>query len=98
MPAQRTERRLQDLQRRLSAARESFRILDEQLAVWNDAYEDARLRSLMSETPQADHDLVEIGRHHDVAKRERERQASEIAELTRDRDQLLRDWNPKEMS
>lgn len=78
----------------MAAARESARILEEQYAVWEDAYEDARLRSLMSETPQADHELAEIRRHHEVARRERERQAHDIAELEAERDRLLREWRP----
>jgi outer membrane protein TolC len=94
--AHRVERRLHDTQRKIAAARESYRILDEQLAVWADAFEDARLRSLMSETPQADHDLAEIRRHYDVARREHERQSAEIAEMILERDRLLRDWDPKE--
>lgn len=98
MTKQRVTRRLLDVQRRLAAARESFRILDEQLAVWTEAFEDARLRSLMSETPQADHDLADIGRHYEVAKRERDRQSREIAEMVLERDRLLREWDPKEVS
>jgi hypothetical protein len=90
----RVTRRVEDVQRRLAAAREAASILDEQLAVWTDALEDARLRSLMSETPQADHDLAEIRRHHDVARRERERQHHEIGEMELERDRLLREWTP----
>lgn len=96
MAVQRAERRLQDIQRRIAAARDSYRILDEQLVVWAEAFEDARLRSLMSETPQAEHDLAEIRRHYDVAQREHERQTIEIADMVRDRDRLLREWDPKE--
>lgn len=94
MTSARVTRRIEDVQRRLAAARESARILDEQLEVWSDALEDARLRSLMAETPQADHDLVEVKRHYDVAHRERDRQQAEIAEMARERDRLLREWTP----
>jgi hypothetical protein len=96
--ASRTTRRLQDVQRRLEAARESIRILDEQLAVWTEAFEEARLRSLMSETPQSDHELAEVRRHFEVARRERERRGIEIEEMVRERDRLLREWDPKEVS
>jgi hypothetical protein len=92
---QRVAKRIQDVQRRIAAARESYRILDEQFAVWSEAYEDARLRSLMSETPQADHELSEIRRHYEVAQRERERQNREIAEMVKERDRLLREWSPE---
>ena len=50
--ASRTQKRhLEDIQRRLSAARESLKVLEEQVDVWNDALDDARIRSLVSETP-----------------------------------------------
>jgi chromosome segregation ATPase len=90
----RVNKRIEDVQRRLAAARESARILEEQLVVWNQAFEDARLRSLMAETPQADHDLAEMKRQHEVAERERDRQQREIAELVGERDRLLREWTP----
>jgi hypothetical protein len=94
----RTTRRLQDVQRRLEAARGDAKVLDEQLDVWSEAFEDARLRALMSETPQADHELAEIRRHYDVALRERERRAADIAVMVEERDKLLREWSPKEVS
>ena len=45
------KRRLGDLQRQLAQARESLGVLEEQVAVWNDALDDARIRALVSETP-----------------------------------------------
>ncbi len=95
---QRVARKMQDLQRRISDARESCRVLDEQLAVWVEAFEDARLRSLMAETPQSDHELAEVRRHYDVARRERERRGEEIDKMVQERDRLLREWTPKEVS
>ena len=47
MGARLDKRRLEDLQRRLMAARESLSVLEEQVQVWNDALEDARIRSLV---------------------------------------------------
>ena len=44
-------RRLEDLQRRLGLARESLHVLEEQVAVWNDALDDTRIRAMVSETP-----------------------------------------------
>lgn len=98
MSGLRVERGLRDVQRRLSAARESLRILVEQLDVWTEDYEDARLRSLMSETPQSEHEFGEIRRHYDLAVRERQRLEHEIASLVTERDELLREWTPKEVS
>ena len=90
-------RRIEDVQRRIAAARESCRVLDEQLAVWTESFEEARLRALMSETPQADHDFAEVRRHFDVAHRERERREAEIQQMILERDRLLREWSPKEV-
>ena len=38
------KRHLEDIQRRLCAARESLAVLEEQVDVWNDALDDARIR------------------------------------------------------
>jgi outer membrane protein TolC len=73
-------------------------VLDEQLAVWSEAYEDARLRALMAETPQSDHDLADVRRHFDVASHERDRQNAEVVKMVQERDRLLREWSPKEVS
>ena len=97
MSSQRVARRLQDLQRRIVVVRESCQVLDEQLAVWTEAFEDARLRSLMAETPQSDHDLADVRRHYDVAKRERDRRGLELDQMVSERDRLLREWTPKEV-
>ena len=53
------ERRIRDVHARLVRAREELAVLDEQLAVVADAAEDARLRSLVSETPLATHEYAE---------------------------------------
>jgi chromosome segregation ATPase len=93
----RATRRLQDIQRRIAVARDEIKVLDEQLAVWTDAFEDARLRSLMSETPQADHELADVRRHYDVARRERERREVELRAMVEERDKMLREWTPEEV-
>lgn len=90
------KRRLEDLQRRLSAARESLGVLEEQVAVWNEALDDARIRSLVSETPQQTHDYHELSRHVAAANAEMQRRASEVRSLMEERDELLREWTPKD--
>jgi len=98
MSSQRIERRLREFQHRLTSLRSSLAVLEEQLAVWTEHYDDARLRSLMSETPQSDHEFGEIRRHYDLAVREQGRLRAEIDEVVRERDELLREWTPKEVS
>ncbi len=90
------QRRLEDVQRQLSHARESLAVLEEQVQVWNDALEDARIRALVSETPQQTHDYDELARHVQVAVAEMARRAEDVRELTAARDELLRSWTPKE--
>jgi hypothetical protein len=83
------ERRLRDVHARLVRAREELAILDEQLAVVSESTEDARIRSLVSETPLATHDYGEQQRHADAMARARVAMASTVAELERRRDELL---------
>ncbi len=83
------ERRIRDVHDRLVRARQELAVLDEQYAVVSDAAEDARLRSLVSETPLAAHDYGEVKRHVDAMERAREALVSTVAELERRRDELL---------
>jgi hypothetical protein len=83
------ERRIRDVHARLVRARQELAVLDEQLAVVADEAEDARLRSLVSETPLAAHDYAEVRRHADAMTRAREALRSSIDELARRQDELL---------
>jgi hypothetical protein len=96
MGSRQQKRHLEDLQRRLSAARESQRILEEQVTVWNDALDDARIRALVSETPIQTHDYNDLSRHVVAANAELQRRSSEVRSLIVERDELLREWNPKD--
>ena len=66
------ERRLKALTPEVLAAREEVRVIDEQLLHFGDSAEDARLRSLVSETP--------------LAAREHRHAARTVANLQRDRE------------
>jgi hypothetical protein len=90
------KRRLEDVQRELSMARESLNVLEEQVAVWNDALDDARIRALVAETPQQAHDYHDLSRHVAVANAEMKRRLQEVRDLTETRDVLLRNWTPKD--
>jgi predicted RNA-binding protein len=67
------ERRLFDLAQRLRAAREELAVLDEQLAALKEAADEARIRSLVSETPLAHREYAEAQRHADVLARSQRR-------------------------
>ena len=90
------KRRLDDLQRQLGQARESLHVLEEQVAVWNDALDDARIRALVSETPLQTKEYDELSRHVAAASAEMERRSREVRELVVARDELLREWTPKD--
>jgi len=83
------ERSLRDVHGRLVRVREELAVLDEQLVVLNDAAEDARIRSLVSETPLAGHDYAAAQRSADSANRGRAALLAMIDELERRQDELL---------
>jgi hypothetical protein len=90
------KRRLVDVQRQLAQARESLAVLEEQVEVWNDALDDARIRALVSETPLQSKEYDELSRHVMVANAEMIRRSGEVRELVTARDELLREWTPKD--
>lgn len=83
------QRRLVDVAQRLKRAREELAIIDEQLEVFTNAAEEARVRSLVSETPLAQRESVDAQRHATAMARSRSGVARLIAELTATQDELL---------
>jgi hypothetical protein len=83
------ERRLTDVTERLRRARQELGVLDEQLASFSDAADDARIRALVSETPLADREHHEAQRHADAMARSRAAVQTTITELERAQDELL---------
>lgn len=90
------QRRLEDVQRQLSHARESLRVLEEQAATWRESCEELRIRALVSETPMVSAEYEDIARQVQVVDAEVIRRRSEVFKLQNLRDELLREWNPKE--
>jgi hypothetical protein len=83
------ERRLAQVSERLRQLRRELEVSAEQLAHLADAADDARLRALVSETPVADRDSRQAGRHAEAMRRHRAKVEAEIARLERDQDDLL---------
>ena len=83
------ERKLFDVAQRLKRAREQLAVIEEQLAVMSEAADEARIRSLVSETPLAHREYAEAQRHADAMERSRRTVASEVAELQTAQDELL---------
>ena len=83
------ERRLFDLAQRLRSARDEMAVIDEQLAALTEAAEEARVRSLVSETPLAHREHTEAQRHADAMSRTRRTVQASIDEMRASQDQLL---------
>ena len=83
------QRRLTEVHERLVLARQELAIAEEQLAVFADTADDARIRSLVSETPLANQDWDEARRHADAYRRGRDLAAAEVAALEQAQDELL---------
>lgn len=83
------ERRLFDVAQRLKRAREELAVIEEQLEVMAEAADEARIRSLVSETPLANREYAEAQRHADAMERSRRAVAAEVAELLVSQDELL---------
>ena len=83
------ERRLFDTAQRLRAAQDELAVLDEQLAALVEDAEEARVRSLVSETPLAHREHAEAQRHVDALERARRNLQSSVDTLRASQDELL---------
>jgi hypothetical protein len=83
------ERRLFDVAQRLKRAREELSVIEEQLTVLSEAADEARIRSLVSETPLAHREYADAKRHADAMERSRKAVAADVAELAATQDELL---------
>jgi hypothetical protein len=86
---QAVERRLSEVHERLVKARQELAIVEEQLEVFTETAEDARVRALVSETPLANHDWNEARRHEEAMTRSRDSARARVAELEKAQDELL---------
>ena len=83
------QRRLIDVSDRLKRLRAELAVSEEQVAFFEAEADDARLRSLVSETPVADAEAREVQRHADAQGRQREALRRAIGELEAEQDALL---------
>jgi len=83
------ERRLSEVSSRLRQLRDDLAVSDEQLALLAETADDARLRSLVSETPLADREHHEAQRHAEAMQRHRAGLLDDIARLEQTQDELL---------
>ncbi|HET9059102.1 MAG TPA: hypothetical protein VFN61_04215 [Acidimicrobiales bacterium] len=83
------ERRLVEASKRLRKAREELAVADEQLRALADAADEARIRSLVSETPLAAKESNEAQRHVEAMTRARDNLATQVQRLEKEVDDLL---------
>jgi hypothetical protein len=89
MPRTLLQRRLIDVSDRLKRLRAELAVTDEQCAFFEAEAEDARLRSLVSETPMADAEAREVRRHADAQARQRDTLRRAVSELEAEQNALL---------
>ncbi len=82
------QRRLIEVHQRLVQARQELAQIEEQLDVFVDTAEDARIRSLVSETPLANKEWSEARRHAEAWTRSRDDQLARVADLERTQGEL----------
>jgi len=83
------ERRLIDIAAQLRDLRNELAIAEEQLAHLADEADEARLRSLVSETPLAEREHRTAARHAEAMDRHRSEVIADIGRLERQQDELL---------
>jgi len=74
---------------RLKRLRAELAVTDEQCAFIESEADDARLRSLVSETPLADAEARDVQRHADAHTRQRDALRRAVMELEAEQDALL---------
>jgi hypothetical protein len=89
MPRTILQRRLIDVSDRLKRLRAELAVTDEQCAFIEAEADDARLRSLVSETPLADAEARDVQRHADAHARQRDALRRAVRELEAEQDALL---------
>ena len=83
------ERRLRELSAQLRELRQELLVTDEQLESLAGVADDARIRSLVSETPLAEREHREASRHAEAMSRHRGEVIADIARLEQQQDELL---------
>ena len=87
------ERRLSEISGQLRDLRQDLAVTDEQWATLAGEADDARLRSLVSETPLAEREHREASRHAEAMARHRDEVVADIATLEQQLDVLLDQLN-----
>jgi len=95
MVRSRIERQLADVGKRLKALRTDLAVAEQALMQVDYEADDARLRSLLSETPVAQKEHEQARRQVEVNRRNRDELQAEIARLEVRQDELLDTFNAR---
>ena len=95
MPQRLLKKKLEDTSLRLRQLREELKVAEEQLIHFSDEADEARLRSLVSETPLADQKHREANKHAESMRKHKNMLQSEIERVEGLQDQLLDQIKPK---
>ena len=83
------ERRILEVSKRLRKAREELAVADEQLSALSEAADEARIRSLVSETPLAARESQEAQRHAEAMQGAHDNLVGQVKRLEVELDELL---------
>ncbi|MBO0692302.1 MAG: hypothetical protein J2P58_05345 [Acidimicrobiaceae bacterium] len=83
------QRRLLEIAKRLRVANEELAVVEEQFQALSEAADEARVRSLVSETPLAHREYIEAQRHADAMGRSRNNLLASIEDMRRTQNELL---------
>tara|TARA_Y100000996_G_scaffold370846_1_gene318730 strand:+ start:442 stop:735 length:294 start_codon:yes stop_codon:yes gene_type:complete len=95
VPQRLLKKKLEDTSLRLRQLREELKVAEEQLIHFSDEADEARLRSLVSETPLADQKHREANKHAESMRKHKNMLQSEIERVEGLQDQLLDQIEPK---
>ncbi|HYA44577.1 MAG TPA: hypothetical protein VED59_03155 [Acidimicrobiales bacterium] len=83
------ERKLLEVSKRLRRARDELAVADEQLGALNEVADEARIKSLVAETPLAAREYHEARGHADAMSAARQSLAATVRRLEAELDELL---------
>ncbi len=89
MPQRLLKKKLADTSLRLRQLREELKVAEEQLTHFSDEADEARLRSLVSETPLADQKHREANKHAESMRKHKNMLQNEIDRVEALQDELL---------
>ena len=95
MPQRLIKKKLADTSLRLRQLREELKVAEEQLVHFSDEADEARLRSLVSETPLADQKHREANKHAESMRKHKNMLQTEIERVEALQDELLDQMDSK---